>query len=157
MGGGTLSKRPIALLAGVLAVALVAAGCGGGSSAPLTKAELIKEGNAVCSNGSEQIKTEAAEFLKENHINRREVLGTAQYRELTETVVTPTLQQETEEIRALGAPNGEEKEVNALLDALEQGIKNAEKYPNDIFKRAEALAEANKKANEYGLKECGKG
>jgi hypothetical protein len=156
MGGDTLSKRPIALLAGVLAVALVAAGCGG-SSAPLTKAELIEQGDAICAQGAKQIQTEATAFINEKDPKEKQVgLTTAEYSHITKTILIPMLKQEVEEVRALKAPSGEEKKVAALFAVFAKGVKASEKEPGNIYARAEALAQANKALQAYGFKSCGK-
>ena len=53
-----MSKRLIALLAGVMAIAIIAAGCGSSSDdstdttvVVLTKTEFIKQGDAICAKG----------------------------------------------------------------------------------------------------------
>ena len=70
-----MSKRLIALLAGVMAIAIVAAGCGSSSDdstdtvVVLTKAEFIKQGDAICAKGSKKINEEAEEFAEENDVD----------------------------------------------------------------------------------------
>ena len=71
-----MSKRLIAMLAGVMAIAIVAAGCGSSSdSTPtpfvLTKAEFIKQGDAICAKGSEALSQEAEDRQRKQHRHRQ--------------------------------------------------------------------------------------
>jgi hypothetical protein len=155
-----LSKRPIALLAGALAIALIVAGCGSSSddsTASITKAEFIEKSDAACTRGNEQIESEFQSYAKKNGIGEKKEPTEAQSTELSETILLPAVQQEVEEIRALGAPSGEEDEVNAILDAVEEGIEKGEEDPGSLVtENPAAFAKANKLAGEYGLKVCGK-
>jgi len=158
----------LALSFGVFAIALVA-GCGGGgddtSSASsessdggssLTKAEFIKEADAICSEGNEAVSTEAEEFAEENEIDI-EKPTTAEQEEVVSDVVAPAIQEQAEKIDELGAPSGEEDEVAAIVEAVESGAGEAEASPNTIVEGTGPgpFAEANKLANAYGLKVCG--
>ncbi len=155
-----MSKRPIALLAGALAIALIAAGCGSSSddsTASITKAEFIKKSDAACTKGNEQIESEFQSYARKNGISEKKEPTEAQSTQLSETILLPAVQQEVEEIRALGAPSGEEDKVNAVLDAVEEGIEKGEEDPGSLVtENPAAFAKANKLANEYGFKVCGK-
>ena len=72
-------------------------------------------------------------------------------------VVAPAIQRQAEEIDALGAPSGDEEEVEAIVEALEAGAEEAEEDPGTIVegKTSGPFAEANKLAGEYGFKVCG--
>jgi hypothetical protein len=53
-----LSKRLILAICGVLAIALVTAGCGGGddeTTATLTKAQFIKQADGICSAAEDEL------------------------------------------------------------------------------------------------------
>jgi uncharacterized lipoprotein len=160
-----LSKRLLALLFGVLVIALVA-GCGGGSDntssdstdggSALTKAEFIKEADAICEKGNESISAEAEEFAEENEIDI-EKPTTAEQEEVVSDVVAPAVQEQAEKIDELGAPEGEEEEVAEIVEAVESGAGEAEASPDTIVEGSGPgpFAEANKLANSYGLKVCG--
>lgn len=162
-----MSKRPIALLFGVLAVALVA-GCGGGGDtsssgsessdggSSLTKAEFIKQADKICVQGNESVGTEAEEFAEENDIDI-EKPTTAQQEEVVGDVVAPAIREQAEKIDELGAPSGEEDEVAEIVAAVESGADEAEASPNTIVegKGDGPFKEANELADAYGLKVCG--
>jgi maltose-binding protein MalE len=160
-----LSKRLITTLAGVVAIAVIAAGCGSSSDdsssssdegASLSKAEFIKEGDAICEKGNQSIESEAEEFAEENGIDV-EKPTTAEQEEVVSDVVGPGIATEAEEIGALGAPSGEEAEVEAIVAAVEAGAEEAEENPSSIVEveGGGPFAEANKLANNYGFKICG--
>jgi hypothetical protein len=149
------------VLGGVLAIALIAAGCGGSSSsdstASLTKAEFVKQGNAICAIGNKQIEAGFESFAKENHLSENKQPTEAQAAEIAETVLIPAVTTQIEGIRALGVPSGEEDQVNAILDAAEEGIEKAEEDPGVLLSSNgdNAFGKANKLAREYGLTTCG--
>jgi hypothetical protein len=154
-----LSKRLIAMLA-AMAIAIVAAGCGSSDDSTetvvLTKAEFITQGDAICKKGSEQIEDEADAFAEENDIDTSKPTKEEQ-EEVISGVLGPALQGQAEEISALGAPDGEEEKVEAIVTALESGAEELEDDPGSLLEESgtDPLEEANELANEFGFKECG--
>jgi hypothetical protein len=153
----------------VLAIGLVAAGCGssddsttgstdGGetSTASITKPELIKQGDEICTTGNEAIEEEAEAFAEENEIDT-EKATTEQQEEVVAEVVAPQVKAQAEEISALGAPSGDEDEVEAIVTAVEDAATEAEEDPSLIVEGEGAgpFKEANELATEYGFKVCG--
>jgi hypothetical protein len=154
-----LSKRLIVLLAGVVAIAVVAAGCGSSSddstetTAALTKAVFIKQGDAICVKGDKSLEAEADEFAKENDIDTNKPT-TEQQEEVVSDVVGPAIREQGEEIDALGAPSGDEEQVEAIVAAVTSGAEEMEADPSSLTDK-NPLAEATKLAKEYGFKSCG--
>jgi hypothetical protein len=163
------------MLAGVVAIAIVAAGCGSSSSdssgtsgsdttastgdttattATLSKAELIKQGDAICTKGNESVEAEANEFAKENNVNTKKPTK-AQKEEVITEVVAPDLRKQGEEIAELGAPSGDEAEVEAIVAAVEGAADELEETPSLLFEGTNPLAKASKLAGGYGFKVCG--
>jgi ABC-type glycerol-3-phosphate transport system substrate-binding protein len=158
-----LSKRLIAMLAAVLAVAVVAAGCGGSddsssatteTAAALSKAEFIKQADAICTKGNESIETEANEFAEENNVNTKKPKR-AQQEEVIIDVVAPGVRRQGEEIAELGAPSGDEEEIDAIVAAVEEGADELEEDPGLLISGKNPLAKGSKMADSYGLKVCG--
>jgi hypothetical protein len=164
-----LSKGLLALLASVVAIALVVAGCGSSSDttgstessesseSSLTKAEFVKKGNAICAAGNKEIEEAFEGFVKEEGIEEKSPPSEAQSKKAAETILIPTISQELEGIRNLGTPEGDEGEVDEILTAAEEGLETGEEDPvalieeegDDPFEKADELA------NEYGLTVCG--
>ncbi len=149
-----MSKGLIALFAGVLLIALVA-GCGSSSdSSSLTKAEFIKQADAICTKGEKAIETGAEKFAEENNVNTEKPTK-AQKEEVITQVVAPSIRKQGEEISELGAPSGDEDKVEAIVDSVEEGADELESKPAQLFEGKNPLAAGSKLAKEYGLKVCG--
>ena len=159
-----MSKPLIALFAAVVAVAILVAGCGSGSdstssetTSSLTKAEFVKQGNAICAMGSKEINEGFEKFANENGFSEKKQPSKAELEEGIESIVIPGVRKEIEGIRALGIPAEEGAEAEAVLDAAEEGLKKGEEDPSLLAKEESAgpFAKANKLSREYGLTKCG--
>jgi hypothetical protein len=154
-----LSKSLIALLVAVAAIAMIVAGCGGSrdsseSTSSLTKAEFVKQGNAVCAKGNKEIQEGFEEF--EQEVGSQKQPTKAQLTEAIETIVLPAVRQQVEGVKDLGAPSGEEAKVEAITDAAEEALEKGEEDPASLTtEKADPFAKANELANEYGLVKCG--
>jgi hypothetical protein len=155
-----LSKRLAALIGGALAVSLLAAGCGGGSdsnssTASLTKAEFLKQGNAICKHGNMEIEAEFEKFVKEHHLSQNKQPTQAQLTEASETFLIPMIRKEVDQLKALGAPEGEEAKVDAIIEAAEESLETAEANPTSLTsENGGPFTKTNKLAKEYGLTAC---
>jgi hypothetical protein len=155
-----LSKRLIAALLGVLAITLVAAGCGSSSddstsaSTALTKPELIKQGDAICEKGNKAIEEEAEEFAEENGIDTEKPTK-AQQEEVVVDVVAPGVRKQVEEIGDLTPPSGDEAEIEAMVSSVEAGTEEMESDPAKLIEGTNPLAKGSKLARSYGFTECG--
>jgi hypothetical protein len=146
----------LALLAMALLAVLVAVGCGGSdnsASTPLTKAEFIKQADALCVKGSEEIKAEAATSMKASESGKKGA-SQAQFTLVEEKVLFPGFQREVEEVRALGAPNGDGSQVSKILDAFEKGIEEVEEKPVTFLSGESPLSKPSGLADKYGFKAC---
>ena len=146
------------LAAGVVLAAL--AGCGGGDepddfspvvSEPLSKVEFLREADRICYSSEARIEAAADELVL-----GREEPDPAEVERIAISLVVPALETEVRAIRALGAPEGDEQEVEAILAATERGIRQIEADPRGLLDgipvpltRAQRLAEA------YGSQQCG--
>lgn len=155
-----MSKRLISLLVALAAIALVVAGCGGGSdstegTSSLSKAKFLKKGNAICVGHEKEIQAGFEKFAKEHNLSKKKEPSEGELKELSE-VLLPIVQSQIDEIRALGSPSGDEKEVEAILSAAEKGVEEVEKKPSVIAEGGGGpFAKANKLSREYGLTKCG--
>src|SRR3954453_23236327 len=141
-------------LLGLAAVsALVVAGCGGGgddstSTSSLAKPAWIAKADSICQQGNQEIEQAANEqFGKQGQEQSDE-----QIQQFTSETVVPSVQRQIDQIRALGAPSGDEEQVNKILDTVQADIdkaKSATTLSEDSF------ADGNALATQYGLKVCG--
>ena len=156
-----MNKALLAAIAVLVALAALVAGCGGGDSTTdetvtLTKTEFIKQGDASCKEGNEEISEGFEEYAEENDLPQNKEPSTEQGIEITETVILPNIQQQAEEIRELGAPEGDGDQVDELLTSLEDAVAEGEDDPELLFKgNTDPFAEVNELAKDYGFKVCG--
>lgn len=160
-----MSKRLIAVLAAVVAIGAIAAGCGssdddttdtGSATVTVTKAQLIAQGDAICKQGNEEIEEGFERFQEENDIPKNQEPNDAQGVEIVETVIVPNLTTQSELIRGIGIPEGDEEQVGELLDSLDEAIETAEKDPEALFNEdTDPFGDVNQQAQDYGFSECG--
>ena len=154
-----MSKRLILPLAALIALAAIAAGCGSSSddstdaTVTLTKVEFIKQGDAICKKNNEQSEKEAEEFAEENGFDL-EKPDKGKLEEAISEVLVPSLNQQAEEIGALGAPEGDEEKVEEIVVSLEDAASEIEDDPGSVFAGG-PLKKPAKLAGEYGFKVCG--
>lgn len=143
-----MSKRFIATLAGALAIVVLVVGCGGGddsgdsgssetsapaeTSAPdngapaLSKAEFIKQGDAICTETATTLAQGTKEFFGAAGLDESEEPSEEVQEELVGEVFLPAYQTQAEELAALGAPEGEEETVEGIVTGFEEAIADAE-------------------------------
>jgi hypothetical protein len=171
-----MPRTATAMLAAGLAAALIAAGCGdddedtttaatttetgatGATGAaggePLSKQQFIAQADEICKQGDKQIDQEAREFFGE----LEQEPEAPELEQFATEVVVPNIQQQIDDLRSLSPPEGDEDEVSAILDAAQEGLDELEADPSSIDEGPDAggaFAEANRLAQDYGLKECG--
>lgn len=126
-------------IGGALLAALLLAGCGGDDNdETVSKAAFIKQVDATCA--EEQKKARAA--------------TRADLDAVIESAVA-ALEAEAKEIESLGAPRGDEEEIDAILANVHKTIDLVEEDPSKASGAAsQTLARAEKLADAYGLKNC---
>jgi hypothetical protein len=158
-----MGRGVIALAAAALA--LIAPGCGSGgdssssiATGTLSKEAFIKKADAICAKGSEAMQKGFSVYLRKN---KKSIIALrhpskADYQGLIVGVLVPNLEKEIKEIRALGAPSGDEERIEGFLTALEEGIEVAENDPKAVTHSSEAIfGVGSRLAKEYGLEVCG--
>ena len=117
----------------------------------LTKQEYISRGDQICAAGSFKVGDEARKQFGS-------VQPTQQQGEqfVVQTIV-PIFEDQIAQLRALPAPDGDEKTVTAIYDSLQDGVDKLKANP-DLFAAPNAggvLDRASRLAQEYGFKQCG--
>jgi ABC-type lipoprotein release transport system permease subunit len=146
-----MMRIPVLLLGSVLAVGLIGAGCGGGdddsdTTTSLTKAEWIAKADGICQQGNQEINQAAQQQFG----NQKPTAASVQ--QFATGTALPNTQTQVDKIRALGAPSGDEDQVNEILDTVQADIDKA-KSAGDI--EDSTFADGNALAKQYGLKVCG--
>lgn len=143
-------KLLVPMAAAVVALLLIA-GCGGGdSTTALTKAQFIKQADAICEKTDKDAVAAMGQAAKEE----KTAAGKSGEEQISAAVLLAGLgvvQQEAEELAELGVPSGDEAEIEAIVDGIEAAAAKAEKDPRHL---EAAFAEVNKLAAKYGFKAC---
>ncbi|HET6997154.1 MAG TPA: hypothetical protein VFI03_01065 [Solirubrobacterales bacterium] len=136
----------VALIA--LAAALSVPGCGGDDEATITKAELIKKGDAICKKAD---KTQGDDYIA--YARKSGDPGTTESN--VSKFVFPPVVEQTEELEALGVPEGDEEKVDAIIAGIEEALKKSEAVLGKNPENFEApFEEVSKLAADYGFEAC---
>lgn len=146
-------RRSVMVAAGVVA-ALGLSACGGSDERPLSKAEFVERGSAICAEGKQRIEEAASTaFSEQGAIPPAEEIS-----DFAAETVAPTIQNEVERLSELRPPEEDEERVENLLEAGRDGVDRVRQDPtillstvDDGFGRYRELASA------YGLDNCGGG
>ena len=156
------------MVAALLLSALVLAGCGGGdddgaTTAPTTdvtvserptKAEFIKQADAICKRGSDEISAGSKAFKAKLGMKPDGSLSKAQQEELITAVVVPSVKRQAEGVARLKPPPDDLDEANQLAAGLGRVAGSGEEDPATILTTAGAVGVINEAAKEYGVLEC---
>jgi ABC-type lipoprotein release transport system permease subunit len=145
-----MKVRATLALTAVLALAVIGAGCGSSDddsgTSSLTKTEWIAKADAICQQGNQEIEQAAQQQFG----NQKPTAADVQ--QFATGTALPNTQTQINKIRALGAPSGDEDQVNKILDTVQADIDKA-KSAGDI--EESTFADGNALAKQYGLKVCG--
>lgn len=126
-------------------------------SSSTSKAEFVRQANAICAAGKKQGLAAMGAYVKQ-HPTASPQEKVKLLTEAVQTAFLPEIQTQIDEIRALGAPAGDEGQVNAYLAAMQEGVDAASKASSpstslfgQSFKRSAGLA------RKYGLDSCAYG
>jgi hypothetical protein len=153
-----MSKSIAAIIFSFLAVVVTSVGCGGGTS--LTKAEFIKQADAICRKADAKKQAALEAYLLKVGTGPEKPMTLAQSEYQTKNVLLPPIRSAGRQIENLGAPDGEEDQVSAITKNLEQAIEKTEEEAEIRRKTGkagqfnDAFLKTAKLAKEYGFKTC---
>jgi hypothetical protein len=157
--------RRLAITALSALVALSIAACGDDdeesttttTAAAPTKQQFIRDANKICKSSDDKIERASSQFFANAPPSQEP--APEEIEKFGKRTVFPTIQVEIDRIKALGAPQGDEAQVSAILDAAQAGLEKLEQDPQQLAKggAAPAFEQAQKLAGDYGLDQCGGG
>lgn len=151
----------LAVLGAIYALA-VFSGCGSSdssssaaatdeASAPLSKAEFIKQAQQICQDGVKQKEDAVTAALNEQ---AAQSAPTAQETaELVEQSVLPSYRKTVEQLKHLGAPTENESQAEKLLGEFEKALKAVETDPAKAAER-NPFSAVDEAARTYGIEGC---
>lgn len=135
---------------GTATAACLVAGCGGSSDetaeAAATKAQFIKQAEAICNNVRNEAQDAAVAWEKAND----EMLDVET---AFEEVIGPSLKREAKELQALTVPDGDAASVARMIENLSQGAAASVKE-GPTPKSSSSIEAFQREAKRYGLAAC---
>jgi hypothetical protein len=119
--------RGIILIA-IAALLLALGGCGSSDDSSLSKEEFTKQLKQVCQKGGEERRALIKGIAKEYYEERAE-RATPEYQAENLRKLMATVQATTDEIAAIGLPEGEEKQVEEFIRTREEAAAKVEASP----------------------------
>lgn len=150
----------LALAASLLsAIALIACGSNQGASSSgertIPKQVFMKKVLAICAEANDEIGRVYNQYADPPYPGGQRPTS-EKMNEVAEEVVIPARQKQVRRIEALGFPPGERRQVEAILDALREGIEEGERDRRTL--RADGVRYAFTRAlrleGAYGLEAC---
>ena len=142
-----------------LAAGALVTGCGGGgddnsttaastdtSGQTITKADFLQQGNQICKEGNDQMNQQRQPDQNSSQ---------AEVADYVQSTIVPNVQNQIDQLKALGAPAGDEDQVNKILADAQAALDKLKSNPSSISDNT--FAQANQEAHAYGLTECGSG
>ena len=135
--------RGMRAVAAALGAVVALGACGGGGGERLSKADYIKQADAICKAATAATDKVAAPDSEE---------GLPEYVGEIAKVADKMLK----DLRALNGPAADEKTVDAIYDGYDQALKMITDDPSALMTLTESpFTEVEKQAQAYGFEECG--
>lgn len=151
-------SRPVVLLFMLLALLTPLMGCGGGGGAEvsttvttttLSKAAYIARAGKLCAKAGERMLNGMTSTPADGSTEA------AQMEELSESVLRPDVEMEIGELRELGAPAGDEKQIEAFLAEMQAGLEASSERPiTSLEAFGIGFRPFDRSVKAYGLKGC---
>jgi hypothetical protein len=144
------SNTPLAIATAVM-TGLFAAGCGGGSDDDsLTKAEFIKQADAICKKAHDGFDKAFNQAFPDGQPTQ------AQLNKFATSTLVPGVQGEIDDVSELEPPAADQDQVDAILEAEQTGVDKVKANPAILSPsvKEDPLAKGQQLAKDYGMKEC---
>ncbi len=133
-------------------VVLGLSACGGPEERPLSKAEFIARGSAICTEGSERIQEEAKTAFSEQGA----IPSAEEITEFATNTVAPTIEREVDRLSELQPPEVDEERVEEILEAGRNGVDTVRQDPTILLSTADdGFGRYRELSSAYGLDNCG--
>ncbi len=116
-------------------------------SPPLTKAQLIKQGDRICKASNRRLDAAVTAELRPNPT-------AAQVKKIMLEVAVPELEGQVAALRELVPPSSDAPMIDLMLDAVDEAIEETRKNPIKVVRDDDAFDDANRIARKYGFKHC---
>jgi len=165
------------LVLAAMAAVVIAAGCGGGDSSgdesvsstgsggsavtvatsSLSKQEFVARASKACEHLRKDLFERVLAYINQHEAkNSSRAEETAVFAAMTKAVLLPTIRKEITAIRELGAPSGEEGEVEEMLTSEQEAVDTVANLKHIVsrFEIERYFTESEKLFRAYGLAAC---
>jgi hypothetical protein len=132
------------------ALAVGAVGCGGSDEeSTISKTDFIAQANEICKTANDQVDAASNEELSNSPTNE-------EIEAFWNDTARPSVEDQVAQIRELGAPEGDEEQIDTFLTEVESATEEAQSaIDNGTFGQGpDPFAEADRLSIEYGLTDC---
>jgi hypothetical protein len=145
-----MQRAPILAATG-LAICMLLAACGG-DEPELSKAEFVKQADAICAAAQKQMSKKLAS-------EPESIYGQTNPKSPIYPLTAEALETEADEIDALGAPSADADQVEAIIEGARQvattlGESEGGRDEGKVEKATSQMPKVEKLASDYGLKSC---
>jgi hypothetical protein len=134
-----------------LAALLSLSACGGSGDDSLTKAEFVKQGNAICKKDWQE---ERSRLFRQLSVKLGEKTVSAADKEEAVLKLISPYEQTTARLAELSTPEGEEEKVDSMIKAMNDAVKKVKAEPEAALTNTAPFEGANQAVKNYGLTEC---
>lgn len=145
------------LVAALAVAAFTLLGCGGGGdSSNISKAALLKKGDKLCRKIEQRRQIALQEYVGEHAPKPGSVLSRKDLIPMVKDVGMPPVQEEAEQLRELGTPNGAAGEEAAeIVEELKIAAQEGEQNPSDVLNaKRNPFNHVSQRAEAFGFKTC---
>lgn len=121
------------------------------ATASLNKSQYVKRANAVCAEYREARTKELDEYREDNPETLEEG-----FQGSLQDIYVPSMEEQMAALRELGAPRGDEKQVEAIIVAFERWLDEVKEFKGKTppAKLQKEIVRAGNLAGNYGIVEC---
>jgi hypothetical protein len=139
-----------------VAAALALGACGGDDDdgESISKQEFVAQADEICEESDARIEAEGRKVFANRRPSQQEIVT------YMEEVVIPEVTQQVDAVDQLPVPEGDEEQIQAVVDSAREGLETAEADParfagTEGEDSEDPFDEASRLAGEYGIQECG--
>lgn len=164
----SINQFNLCIIAAAVGLGLLVVGCGGGDSgasagtesevatqvSSLSKAQFIEKADAICEKKTNEFHNEI-ETLQSQLTQGSAASELTKSAKLVTVVFVPTFEKEIGQIEALGAPEGDEEDIAAILAAMQRTLDEGKDEPLTVLRREHTFGKGFQLARAYGFTACG--